>query len=133
MILLDTHLLIWAATGERGAGPRTKRLVDEARALGDACVSAFSFWELGTLIAKGRLGLDGGADGLRRSALSEGLREIPLDGEVAIASTAVRGIHGDPADRIIVATALSIGATLVTADKAILRWKGPLRTFDARR
>jgi PIN domain nuclease of toxin-antitoxin system len=46
---------------------------------------------------------------------------------------ALAGLHSDPADRIIVATALAHDATLITADERLLAWRGPLKTHDARR
>ena len=60
-----------------------------------------------------------------------GVIEIPVDGEIAILSTRLAGMHGDPADRLIVATALARGAVLVTADQKILAAKGGPQRLDA--
>ena len=68
----------------------------------------------------------------RRLLLESGLRELPLDGEIALAAGAFEDLHGDPADRMIVATALHHGASLMTADRRLLSWSGPLRCLDAR-
>jgi PIN domain nuclease of toxin-antitoxin system len=64
--------------------------------------------------------------------LENGLKEVALTGESGITAVQLAGLHGDPADRIITATALSSGATLVTADERLLAWPGPLKRVDAR-
>lgn len=71
---------------------------------------------------------------VRRKVLERGIREAPVDGAVGIQAAELKEFHGDPADRIIVATALANLATLMTADKPILRWRGAdLRVVDAGR
>jgi PIN domain nuclease of toxin-antitoxin system len=64
--------------------------------------------------------------------MNSGLNEIPLDGAIGIRAGQLADMHGDPADRIIVATALA-GHTLVTSDRQILAWPGALERIDARR
>ena len=66
----------------------------------------------------------------RASLLDDGLVEIPVDGSLGIRAASLQGLHGDPADRIIVATAMA-GHVLVTADRRILDWPGNLRRMDA--
>lgn len=68
----------------------------------------------------------------RRDLLGLGLIEIPLDGEIGIASAQL-DLHGDPADRIIAATAQLKGAILMTADRQLLQWNQALERCDARR
>jgi len=63
--------------------------------------------------------------------LQAGLREIPLDGRVALLAARLEGLHRDPADRFIVATSFQLGATLVTADTQILERSGDLLRQDA--
>jgi PIN domain nuclease of toxin-antitoxin system len=65
--------------------------------------------------------------------LAAGLLELPLDGEVADAAARLTDLPRDPADRFIVATAIKQRATLLTADRALLDWKGAFRRADARR
>ena len=67
----------------------------------------------------------------RREQLANGWTEIPVNGEIAARAGALPGMHGDPADRVIVATALE-GHLLVTSDQKILAWPGPLSRIDAR-
>ena len=66
----------------------------------------------------------------RRGLLDEGLIEVPIDGGIASRAGLLSRIHGDPADRIIVATALE-GHRLMTADRQILEWPGPLSRLSA--
>ena len=63
--------------------------------------------------------------------LEAGLKEMPVDGQIGIRANNLPNFHPDPADRIIVATALQ-GHRLVTADELILRWNGSLDLLDAR-
>lgn len=84
------------------------------------------------LIAKERLALARPAERLRRELLGSGLVELPLTGDAALAAARLESFHADPADRLIVATALASSATLVTADSRILDWPGRVKRQDAR-
>jgi PIN domain nuclease of toxin-antitoxin system len=64
--------------------------------------------------------------------LTSGLVECPVVGEIGIAAAQLGGLHGDTADRIILATAVHHRATLITADQRLLTWTGPLERHDAR-
>lgn len=130
ILLLDTHVLMWFAAGEPRIGRRARRAVDRALRDDELRVSSFTYWEIGMLAAARRLKLRVSADALRTQVASAGVREIPVDGEIAILSTTL-GIHGDPADRIIVATALVSGAVLVTADAELLRLRHGPSLLDA--
>ncbi len=132
LILLDTHALVWLDAGDERLGRRALRLIDEAFAEDDLAVSAISFWEVAMLEVKGRLSLHQRAESWRGDLLDRGLLEIPVDGETGIRAAGLEGFHGDPADRLIVATALA-GHRLVTADENILDWSGVLLTSDARK
>jgi PIN domain nuclease of toxin-antitoxin system len=63
--------------------------------------------------------------------LAAGIRELPLTGEIAILAGGLESLHGDPADRIIAATAIAHDATLMTADEKLLQWRHPLKRQDA--
>ncbi len=82
-------------------------------------------------VQKGRLDLHLHLDAWRQDLLDQGLVELPVDGSTAVRAGLLPTMHGDPADRIIVATALVGGHQLVTADRLILAWSGPLRRLDA--
>ena len=128
MIVLDTHVLVWFALDDRRLGGRAKRRLQRALKEAKLSVSAFSYWEICLLAEAGRLLLDETPDAFRAEAVEAGIDEIPVDGKIAILATRLTGMHSDPADRIIVATALERGATLVTADAKILAMKaGPAR------
>ncbi len=93
-------------------------------------VSAITFWEVGMRVQKGQLDLGFDLHTWRRNLLEEGLFELAVDGDVAVRAGLLSNMHGDPADRIIVATALE-GHQLVTADRRILDWPGHLIRLDA--
>ena len=131
MIILDTHVLVWVSEGSTRLGKRARRRIEQAFDDGQVGTSAFSFWEIAALTRAGRLRGSRTPDEFRAAVLRAGVIEVPVDGEIAILSTRLGGMHGDPADRLIVATALARGAVLVTADEKILAMKGGLRCLDA--
>jgi PIN domain nuclease of toxin-antitoxin system len=130
VILLDTHAAIWL-TLERGLGRQSQRLADRALAENSLAISAFSFWEIAMLIAKQRLRQVGSAGERRAKFLAAGIRELSVTGEIAILAAQLTGLNGDPADRIIAGTAITHDATLITADRNLLRWRHPLKRQDA--
>jgi PIN domain nuclease of toxin-antitoxin system len=128
-MLIDTHVLVWLALADRKLGSKARITLDKAlQAHDDVAVSAVSFWEMAMLVAKGRLDLD--PEATRTASHRAGIREVPLNGAIAIRAATLADFHGDPADRFIVATSLSEEVTLMTADRLILRWKG-LTTVNA--
>ena len=128
MIVLDTHVLVWFALDDDRLGRRAKRRIENTVREAKVAVSAFSYWEIAVLAALGRLRLEETPLAFRAAALAVGIDEIAVDGQIAIVATRLTGLHADPADRIIVATAIERQATLVTADAKILAAKsGPLR------
>ena len=130
MILLDTHAAIWFTT-DAGLGKRSQTIADRALADDQLAISAVSFWEVAMLVAKRRLrSLDSAAD-LREQVLNSGINEVPLTGDIAILAGNLDGLHGDPADRFIVATAIARDAALMTADAILLNWRNKLRRQDA--
>ena len=130
MILLDTHVVVWLTTDSAALGKQSRALYERARKAGELAVSAITFWELAMLIGKGRLGATRRADQHRTMILDAGAQEFPVTGDVAILAADI-DLHGDPADRLIAATAIAHGATLMTADRALLRWRHPLQRQDA--
>jgi PIN domain nuclease of toxin-antitoxin system len=135
LLLLDTHVLIWLMFGDNRLGSRTKAEIARVGSAGDLLVSAITPWEIGVLVSKRRIDLHRDALVWVREALSmPGVSLISLDPEIAVASTRLPfEMHSDPADRILVATARHMGATLVTADKALLALakKGHFKTMSA--
>ena len=135
MIVLDTHALVWALIDDPRLGPIARGMIDEATAANAALVSAITPWEIAMLVAKGRLALGRDTASWIEAALATpGLRLAPLEPDIAVDSVQMpEPFHADPADRFIVATARRMGATLLTADRAILEYAriGHLMAADA--
>ena len=131
MVLLDTHVLIWLVEGNPRLGSVALKEINRALADGLLAVASISFWETAMLIEKGRLEFNIELDVWRHDLLQNGLKEISLSGAAAIRAGQLKGFHGDPADRIIVATAMENSAALVTADKKILTWDQLHQKIDA--
>ena len=125
-ILLDTHVWVWLMLGDHRLGSATRRMLEKAVPDGRLCVSVISVWEVAMLEAKGRLSLAADCESWVREALAApGVRLAELTLRIAISSSRLPGVfHGDPADRILVATARESEAILLTADQAILQYAG---------
>lgn len=131
-VVLDTNALVWAFEGDAALGRQAARSIDQAVLQGQASVSAISFWELALKIRKGKFGLSRPISAWRADILRLGVREIGVDGAIGIMANELQGLHDDPADRLIAATAIGLDATLVSSDGRLLAWKGPLVCIDAR-
>ena len=131
-VLLDTNALIWAMDGDQRLGLASRDMADQALRDNLLFVSAISFWEVVLLTRRGRLTLAYSSGEWRRIALGLGIVEIPLTGEIGTLAAELEGIPGDPADRIITATALLRGQTLLTSDLRILDWQGLVARHNAR-
>ncbi|MGD0730719.1 MAG: type II toxin-antitoxin system VapC family toxin [Terracidiphilus sp.] len=122
LLLVDTHTLIWMVEEAPQLGAQVAEILNRAGWENRIAVSAITPWEIALLVSKGRLKL--GAEVMRwiRIALAKpGVRLVPLEPEIAVASMRLPfEMHADPADRILVATARHLDATLVTADEALL-------------
>ena len=135
-VLLDTHVWIWTVSGEVDRmAPAAVEQLRRAAARGRLLVSAISVWEVAMLQAKGRIALALELEEwVRRALAAPGLRLAELSPDVLVESTRLPGeVHGDPADRMLVATARRLGASLVTRDAAILSYArgGHLAVLDA--
>ncbi len=124
MILLDTHTLVWLVEGSDRFSGTVRTMIDQALADEKLAVSAITFWEVAMLLNKKRLGLVLPVSVWHKNLLDSGLLEIPVTGAIGIRAANLDNFHGDPADRIITATALMHSALLVTADTKILSWPG---------
>ncbi len=130
MILLDTHVLLWLLVGSRRLGAGARLEIDRAWRDGEVCVSAISFWEVALLKSKGRIDSPEEVEQWRLEQIEQGLVEVAVSGEIGIRAANLPAFVADPADRLIVATALG-GHRLVTADRHLLDWPGALRRLDA--
>jgi PIN domain nuclease of toxin-antitoxin system len=131
-VVLDTNALIWTLDDQKELGRRSRREIEQALRDSRLMTSAVSFWEVAMLVAKKRLTLDRPVSRWRLDALRLGITEVQLDGELAVDSVDLTGLHNDPMDRFIAATAIKTKATLITSDRTLLSWDGPLACLDAR-
>lgn len=132
-VLLDTHVLIWAVEGDDRLGKRARGLINAAQQQGQLFVSAISFWEIGMLLKKNRMKLSRPLDFWRADIISHEVNELAITGDIAIWSTELEWNHPDPADRLVVATAIASNLNLITADKVILQWKNSLKRSHAKK
>ena len=138
MLLIDTHIWIWSAEGDdRRIGHRTRRLLSRAEADGLVRVSPISVFEVTALHVAGAVRFARPIEQWVRDAFElSGYRLAELNAAIAIdAGHIPRTALADPADRMLVATARQLNATLVTSDRAILTYgdRGHLRVHDASR
>jgi PIN domain nuclease of toxin-antitoxin system len=129
VLLLDTHVWLWLVGGAEPLKRSVLSAVEGAARRGRIRVSAISVWEVAMLDAKGRIRLSKDCLAWVQEALSApGTSLVPLTPEIAVESSRLPGeFHGGPADRILVATARLLGATLLTRDERILAYgKGKL-------
>ena len=137
LLLLDTHVLVWLVEGINLLGAKARSVLQKAADQGTVLVSAITPWEIALLVSKNRLKLNQDLMPWLQEALVQSEATIaPLELEIAGASTRLPfEMHADPADRILVATARHLGATLVTADRALLDLaaSGGFRAIDASR
>jgi PIN domain nuclease of toxin-antitoxin system len=136
-LLLDTHVLLWVMWNQPRLGRQAAKTIELASRQNRLAVSAITPWEIGLLDSKKRINLHKDALAWVREALAQpGLTLIPLEPEIAVASSRLPfDMHPDPADRILVATARHLGATLVTADANLLKLakKGHFLAADAQK
>lgn len=134
MELVDTNALIWFLKSSPELGAQSTLLIGDALNRGEAAFSTISIWEISMLLEKGRITMNGTAGECRRRLLEFGFKEILVSGTIAARAGSLQNMHGDPADRIIVATAIGRRKhRLITSDRKILKWPRQLDRFDARR
>lgn len=140
MLLLDTNVILriglddGTGLGDGRVSSSGADLAEDAVLRGQAGMSVVSYWEMGVLASKQRLPrLD--VRVLRGRISRSGLAVIPLDEEIAVRAATLDDLDfpvDDPADRFITATAMALGADLLTTDAVLLEWDGPISTIDAR-
>ena len=124
-LLLDTHLLLWAA------GP-CERLSEVARAMiespdNELFFSAASLWEIAIKNGLGRDDFQVDTRLLRRALLDNGYHELPITSAHAVAIDVLPSLHKDPFDRLLLAQAMVEGITLLSADAVVAQYPGPVR------
>jgi PIN domain nuclease of toxin-antitoxin system len=123
-LLLDTHAAVWITEGLPLASGATEAIDAVYRAGSTIFVSAISAWEVGLLVARNRIGLSARPERWFQKVLAiPGVKLAELTADILIESSFLPGDPPrDPADRIIIATARDIGATLVTRDRLLLKY-----------
>ncbi len=133
MILLDTHVLVWLDEASPRLGGKARKAIDAAYRKSEVMVSAISFWEVATLARKGRIRLDMEIPAWRNDFIEQGVIELPVTGDIGLKAATFDPFHGDPADRLLAATALHHSLTLVTADERLLNCSLAIKRVDASR
>lgn len=124
-LLLDTHVLLWAA-GEPARLPATaRRMIDDAE--NELLFSVASLWEIAIKRGLGRRDFQVDPRLLRRGLLDNGYNELPIMSEHVVEIESLPPIHKDPFDRLLVAQAIVEGITLLTLDPMVARYPGPIR------
>ncbi|HUH11510.1 MAG TPA: type II toxin-antitoxin system VapC family toxin [Longimicrobiales bacterium] len=124
-LILDTHVWLWSIEGRREQlSGRAVRAIEAASRRGEILIPAICVWEVAMLEAKGRIGLSQPLEEWVRKALrAPGARLLDLSPEIAVESARLPGSpQGDPADRLIIASARVAGARVATRDERTLAY-----------
>jgi PIN domain nuclease of toxin-antitoxin system len=124
-LLLDTHLLLWAAGKPNQLSAAVRRLIDSPA--NELLFSAASVWEVAIKRGLGRSDFQADPRLLRRGLLDNGYTELPILSDHVVAIESLPQIHKDPFDRLLVAQATVEGITLLTADSRVAEYPGPVR------
>ena len=124
MIVLDTHTWIWYVSNPELLSKRAKRAVNSALTIKEIFISSISVWEVALLVASKRLQLTMHvSDWIAKSEAFPFFKFVPVDNAIALKSVNLpESLHKDPADRIIIATAMVMGAPVVSKDEKILNY-----------
>jgi PIN domain nuclease of toxin-antitoxin system len=124
MIVLDTHAWIWLVNDPRQLSPAARKAAEQAKSRNAIYISSISAWEVALLSASGRLGLTIDVhDWIARSEAIPFFNFVPVDNAIFVRSVSLPGlIQKDPADRIIIATAMIKGMPVVTKDEKIRKY-----------
>lgn len=123
-VLLDTHLLLWAAGQPERLPVRARALLEDPET--EPMFSAASLWEIAIKRGLGRDDFQVDARVFRRGLLDNGYLEMPVTSAHAVAVDGLPAIHKDPFDRMLVAQAIVEGVMLVTVDPVVGRYAGPV-------
>jgi PIN domain nuclease of toxin-antitoxin system len=124
-LLLDTHLLLWAAGQPDRLSATAMKLIDSP--MNELLFSAASIWEVAIKRGLGRSDFQADPRLLRRGLLDNGYHELPVLSDHVVALDSLPPIHKDPFDRLLVAQATVEGITLLTADAVVAKYPGPVR------
>ncbi|HXC25625.1 MAG TPA: type II toxin-antitoxin system VapC family toxin [Gemmatimonadaceae bacterium] len=124
-VLLDTHVLLWAASAPEKLSLATRTLLEDPNTM--LYFSPVSLWEIAIKRSLGRTDFVVDARVFRRGLLDNGYQELSLTSEHAVSIDSLPPLHKDPFDRMLVAQATAEGITLLTADALVAQYPGPVR------
>jgi PIN domain nuclease of toxin-antitoxin system len=124
-LLLDTHLLLWAAGQPDRLSAAAVRLIDNPA--NELFFSAANIWEVAIKCGLGRTDFQADPRLLRRGLLDNGYSELPILSDHVVVIDSLPPIHKDPFDRLLVAQATIEGISLLTADSVVAQYPGPVR------
>lgn len=124
-LLLDTHLLLWAAGQPSKLSAAARKLLNTAS--NQLIFSTVSLWEIAIKHPLAPQGFRVGPRVLRRGLLENGYMELAITSEHAVMVDGLVTIHHDPFDRLLVAQVMVEGITLLTTDRQVARYPGPIR------
>ncbi|HXU32109.1 MAG TPA: type II toxin-antitoxin system VapC family toxin [Thermoanaerobaculia bacterium] len=124
-LLLDTHILLWAAGEPEKLSAAARQLLNDPDH--ELLFSAASLWEIAIKRSLGRDDFRVEPRLLRRGLLDNGYQELVISSQHAVSVDGLPPMHKDPFDRLLLAQALSEGITLVTADATLAGYPGPIR------
>jgi PIN domain nuclease of toxin-antitoxin system len=124
-LLIDTQLLLWTAHQSKKLPKPARVLMQEPK--NELFFSAASMWEITIKSSLGREDFRVDARLLRRGLLDNGYTELPITSEHAVNVDHLPSIHKDPFDRILVAQAMVEGITLLTNDRKLASYSGPVK------
>lgn len=116
-LLLDTHVWIWSLSAPEKLTPKVRRALEKPGQ--ELWLSPVSTWEVALLVEKGRMKIEGHLEAWLPKAVAR-FQEAPVSHDIAAAFADIRLPHGDPADRLLLATARVLHLTLVTADERLI-------------
>lgn len=124
MIVLDTHAWVWFVTDPRQLSAPARRAAEQAMSSRSIYISSISVWEVALLAASGRIELTMEVqDWISKSETLPFFNFVPVDNAIFLRSVLLPGpLHADPADRVIIATAIMKGMPLVTKDEKIRKY-----------
>lgn len=124
-VLVDTHLLLWAAGEPQRLSERARRILEDAGT--QLWFSAASVWEISIKHGLGREDFRVEPRRLRRGLIDNGWRELAISSEHAVATLNLPPIHRDPFDRLLVAQAYVEGHALITSDEIVAQYPGKVQ------
>lgn len=123
-LIFDTHVFIWHMFANPQLSLKFQKAIKQLQDIHPILISPMTFWEISMLSQKGRISLEMDCfDWVEQALCDPGFQLAPLTPQIAVRGSQLPGtLHGDPVDRMLVATAFENHAVLVTCDEKILEY-----------